>query len=222
MEHRKNKLLLIAILLWFSGAVAQDNYFAEVEVKKNLNLSTKWDYAVLGSWKQFYHQEGWTRVGLNATVKRSYNQWSVYGGLNSNITFDKKAANYWEFRPWLGLGLDNTVYKTLSFSQLFKFEWRNLVFANKEYNKVTTRYRYLIKPKYDFKKNWSIFTGYEWYILPNKNLATRFINSNEWSAGISKKISAYTFSLKYTKEKFNKEYQPDTKDGNTFTLTVVF
>ncbi len=208
----------------FSSACiqAQEDYFSTLNVRKFIKESHKWELSILGHFKSFHSKEGWTRVGLDFSARRRLNQWDLYGGIVSNNTLDKTEANYWELRPWLGLGLTNTVYGKLKFNQLFKFEWRNLIFSESSLNKITTRYRYRLKPFYDFKNNWSVYSSFEWYILPNKNLGTRFINSNEWSFGVTKKLTKVSFTLNYSRENFNKELTPNASSANTITFTAAF
>ncbi len=215
------KFLVISVLVSVN-AFTQDTYFSSLNIKTNLDKYRKWDVVVNAHCKWFHAKDGWTRLGADLSLRRKLDLWDLYGGLVSNNTLDKAEPNYWELRPWLGIGLTNTIYQNLKFNQLFKFEWRNLIFSDSDLNKVTTRYRYKLKPFYDFKSNWRVYTSYEWYILPNKNINTRFINSSELSIGVSKAISKYMFILSFTKEWYNKEFQPDANNANTFALTFMF
>ncbi len=216
------KFFVLFVLMFVFASYGQSNYFTSINVKTDLDNYHKWDVTVNGHCKWFHSNQGWTRLGADLMLRRKFEPWDLYAGIVSNNTLDKTEANYWELRPWLGIGLTNTIYKRLKFNQLFKFEWRNLIFSDADLNKVTTRYRYKLKPLYDFKKNWQVYASYEWYILPNKDLDTRFISSGELSFGVSKKISRYTIILSFTEEWYNKQYQPDANNANTLTLTFVF
>ncbi|WP_369048748.1 DUF2490 domain-containing protein [Tenacibaculum sp. UWU-22] len=221
IKVNKTKIVSVFAMLWFSTIISQGNNFTTINIENSIKQSGKWGISAVVHWKQFYSADGWSRIGLDLEAKKNSNQWDLYGGFVSNNTIDKKQPDYWELRPWLGVGLTNTVYKQLQLNQLFKFEWRNFLFSEKSLNKITTRYRYKLNPFYNFKKGWQVYTSYEWYILPNKDLGTRFINAREWCLGVSKKIANYVFSLDFTEEWYNKT-QSDEKNGNTLTLTISF
>jgi len=222
LEFKIGKLLAVMALLWASTIQSQENYFTTVSVKKFIMESHKWQINIVGHWKKFHSNEGWNRFGIDLNTRRILNQWDLHGGVVSNNTIDKSEPDYWELRPWLGIGLTNTIYGPLQFKQGFRFEWRNLIFSESSNNKITTRYRYKLEPFCELKNQWQVHTSYEWYILPNKDLGTRFVNSGEWGLGVAKAYPKFTVSLNYIKEWYNKEFQPDASNGNTLALTVAF
>lgn len=216
-------LITICFLNFHFYCMSQENEFSSFQIKKNLVDNVKWNTAALIHWKKFYSDNGWTRVGIDALVKRKLNVWNIYGGLVTNFTYDESISNNWEVRPWFGIDLTNVIYNKLKFNQMFRFEWRNLMFSDKDINKITTRYRYRLRPNYTFKENsWGAFASFEWYFLPNTKLGNRFINSRELSIGVSKVFSELKLQFVYTREQFVNDNLVSQNYGNTFGLNLIF
>ncbi|WP_285655906.1 DUF2490 domain-containing protein [Allomuricauda sp. NBRC 101325] len=221
-NSKKIKLLLATLFLSAAGVFAQENFFGDIGVTKNLTSSTEWNQSVYGHFKHFFSEDGWYRFGASYTLTRNVKNWGIQAGLLTERTFDDSIDNYWEIRPWVGLTLSNDISSKLKFQQFFKFEWRNLLFAGDLENQSTTRTRYKIMPVYDVGNNWSVYTSYEWYIQPNTDLGARFINSREWNLGFNKKMEKFTLNFNYTRERFNEVVLSDATKGNTFSITFIF
>ncbi|MGB1268690.1 MAG: DUF2490 domain-containing protein [Flavobacteriaceae bacterium] len=223
MNIGKIKMMAVVCCFWIAyNSYAQENYFGSIQINKEITDSPKWSTSVVVHWKQFYSETGWNRIGVDGAVKRKLNNWSILGGLVTNLTFDETIENNTEIRPWLAIGLHNIVYKKFSLDQSLKLEWRNLFFSGNITNITTTRTRYKIKPNYEFKKNWSAFTSYEWYFLPNTDIGNRFVSSREWRLGVTKKYSKFSAQLQYVRERFFNEWQLNQLNGNTLSLTFLF
>jgi len=212
--------------LFFFGFTAclysQENYFGDVAFLKEWSKSPKWNHFVYGHLKHFFdEEEGWYRFGASYTANRNAGNWGLQGGLVTEFTFDNRIEDFWELRPWLGVSLTNKISQKMRLIQFFKFEWRNLFFAEDK-TKITTRTRYKLMPIYNFDNNWSVYTSYEWYILPNKNLGARFVNSREWNLGVTKRFKKLSINLNYTRERFNVVLLPDSFEANTIGVTFIF
>lgn len=224
-----NTIGIFVILIFYLGTVSgQDEKFSNLILRKEFALSDQWEMEVSGEWKHFYDENGWSRLEADLRAIRKFNSWSVHTGFVTNNTYDTSIINFWELRPWAGLGLTNVVFGNLSFEQLFRFEWRNLLFTQNTPNKITTRTRYRVRPTYLFPNK----TGtdqlrarisYEWFFVPNKDLNTRFISSREFSAGVFKDfVGNYRLGLIYTKERFNTAFSPNAPDGHTLGFLFSF
>lgn len=187
-----------------------------------MSKTVKWSTNLAGHYKQFLNEDGWNRIGADYSAIRSFGNWNVQGGFVVNFTFDKSIENFWELRPWIGAGLISQISDNFDFQQTFRFEWRNLLFTEGTENKVTTRTRYKIKPIYDLGKDWTAYTSFEWFLLPNDDLGARFVNSREWSLGVSKKLATWKIDVSYTRERFSAFFLPDAINGNTIAVSITF
>lgn len=215
--------VLIAICFIISPAFSQVNQFAAIQVSKELGTFKKYDVSAAARWKHFFSENGWSRMQVRGDISRDFNNWRILGGLVTQFTYDESISDYFELRPWLGLRLSSPVISRLNFQQTIKFEWRNLMFTDGSPGKTTTRARYKLGLQYDFPRDWGAKMGYEWYFLPNKDLGTRFISSNELSFGAFVTFShKYKLDFTYFFERFDKNNNPDAVNGSTWFLTFTF
>ncbi len=208
---------------------AEPSFFSEFSLSHNYEVSDKWTHKINGTFKQFYAKSDWNRLSGNLTSTRKFSkQWNVDLGFLANYTYDPGIENYWELRPSVDLHLKNDVVDNLSFSQKVKFEWRNLLFTNGSPADISTRVRYKISPNYVFhnkneERNWSSSVSLEWYFISDKDVGERFNNTREINLTIGKDLKKdHRFTVGYTHEEFNENFNPDGIGGNTLNLTYTF
>lgn len=227
----KNKVLSIVIfglLIWsFNDLRAQehesDRYFSNIILDKNVIEKEIWNLSAVGHFKNYYSKEdGWRRSGLDINSKWEFEPWDLMAGLVTNYTFDDSIQNFLEVTPYVGVGLTNTIYKNFKLEQVLLLEYRRFYFSEIFPDSYMTRARLKLKPYYEFKKGWTVYTEYEWYIMQNKDVGIRFLNSREWSFGVTKKFEKYSIHLYYTRESFYESSISNEPDANLFNLKFTF
>lgn len=226
-------LLPITITFTCYGQTTDNStIFGEFDLSHTIRHNDKWKHELSGSFKNFFSNKEWTRVGVNWRSTRNLGQWAVDGGIQTNFTFDKVLSDYYEIRPSVSLNLTTPVLNRLDFKQRMRFEWRNTIHRADSLDNSSTRVRYRIQPTYRFKDNlnrswirrgWTIASSTEWYFISKKNIEQRFNNSLDINTTITKEINdKHSLSLEYSHEKYNKVFNPDKIGGNTVQITYTF
>lgn len=230
MIKKKIILLLCCFLGVVSACKSQIDFFHEFEANKNFtSKNNKYQYIATANWKHFYGGVNWNRLGLNGQVRRRFNQWLLMGGLINIYTYDKDIANYYELRPFIGVGLNTPVGNALQFGQMFRAESRTFFFKNSDLNETNVRLRYNLNLTYTFKENtlretaWRLRGETEWYILKEQQYQERFVSSNENTIKI---IRAFTknkeLALAYRVEKFNANFNTEDNIAHTVAFEYNF
>lgn len=126
------------------------------------------------------------------------------------------------------MSLKSTITKNFYLNQTLKSDFRYFLFENSTNNFSTTRLRYNINIPtvlYQNKSNevkWKIKPEIEWYILKNKNINERFINSTEYALTFLRESKKVEIGIGYRLEKFNKNLLITDPNGHTILLEINF
>jgi len=214
--------------IFFSTTFGQTDLFHEITVNKNFYSKKNITYTVSPQWKHIYNDIGWRRWSVNGQIKKQLNIWSIGGGIGAYYVFDKNIQNNLEIRPYLFLSLKSTITKNIYLNQTLKSDFRYFLFENSTNNFSTTRLRYNINIPtvlYQNKSNevkWKIKPEIEWYILKNKNINERFINSTEYALTFLRESKKVEIGIGYRLEKFNKNLLITDPNGHTILLEINF
>lgn len=223
-----NRILIILVLCCGQFSLAQSDFFSEINVTKKFETKGTWHWSAVSSWRHAYTDVKWNRLELGGFAEYNMHPWSFYGGLGNYYTFDKEIKNSYEFRPYAGITLKTTTIERISFDQRFQAEWRNFISNNSEIDKSSLRLRYRIGFSVDLSKNqsekpWSALTDMEWFILNNKEVGERYINSRRFRILVRKKLSdTKEISLGFRTEKFNRFLDSSNVTGNSILLGYTF
>ncbi len=218
------KVLLYIFTLGSTILYGQSEVFHDFTLLYEIKDTEKWYADSYIEWKQLYGDEGWRRWSIQGELQRKFGVIALGGGLKTNYTFDKSIVNFLEIRPFVSIELKNHLTEKLVFLQKLTGEFRNFWF-NDDTTDFNFRTRYNIALEYPLKSNensedWILSTELEWYLLRNKNINERYINSKEYSVLISKLINDMNliFGLRY--EDFSNTLRKEEDKAITFILQL--
>lgn len=228
------RILNIVFLLLSVISIGQENqFFSEISATYKVKETYNWLYKATPYWKHIYDEVGWRRIGFNFEADRKLSVWTLMGGVENSYTFNPEIENYFELRPWLGVGLKTQISNRFAFRQQLKGEWRNLIFSSDyEYEKKDRSYgraRYLIG--FDILMaenlvknndlNLSIYN--EWFYLKSASTGESFANSRLFGFKLG-----YDFSkerriiLGYKVENFLANSNTPDRKGHTVFVEYIF
>ncbi len=204
----------------------QDDFFHEIEIKKEFYDSDEWTFEAASNWKHIYDEVGWRRWSIDAIVKRKLDNWAISGGIVNYFTFNEDIYNCFEVRPHLSVQLKTPVVNKFTFLQQLRSEWRTFIYTqgnskNESYGRL--RYKigglYTLSEKKELETAWKVRGDIEWYFLKDPTIGERFPNSRQYTLKVIREFKAgKELSFGYKLEYFYKNVQ--NKDGNGHTLIL--
>lgn len=167
---------------------SQNEFFHEISVAKTLSETEKWDISAEANWKHIYDEVGWRRAGIDFEFERELQVLKFSTGASTYYTFNKKIQNFWEFRPWIALGLRTDLFRRISFLQRIRAEWRNFRGENVSDNYDRIRYRLILDyaARESTEKPLNLQVASEWYFFDKPTIVERFPRFRDFSIRVIK------------------------------------
>lgn len=206
-------------------ALAQDEFFHEIVIEKELAENEEWEFIGEANFKHLYHAPAWRRWGVSFAGIRKIKRFRIHGGVNSYYTFNRAITNFFEVRPWTALQYNVPVVGEIALRQRLKYEWR--FFYSQGNNSTRENYgrlRYQLGidipiPSED-EPSWTIRPYFEWFFIKAPAAFERFPNQRDYGVMIVKRLkNEHELSFSYRLEEF---YNVDTSHGNGHIFLLAY
>jgi len=210
-------ILSFLLIILSHPLLAQDEFFHEIVIEKNLIENERWEFVAEANFKHLYNEPAWRRWGVSFAGVRKIKHFRIHGGVNSYYTFNKDITNFFEVRPWTAVQYNMPIVGKITLRQRLKFEWR---FFYTEGDNSTRedyrRFRYQIGVDIPLpseeKSSWTIRPYFEWFFIRDPATFERFPNERDYGMMIVKSLkNEHELFFSYRLEEF---YNIDTERSN--------
>lgn len=214
------------LLLIGHQAVAQDEFFQELAIEKQLLETEKWELAGEINWKYIYSEPRWRRWGVSVAAVRNLGRFRLLGGGNAFYTFNSKITNFFELRPWWAAQLALPLAEGLVLRQRFKSEWRYFFeegnHQRENYGRLRYQLAFDIHLSKEDKDAWKLRPSIEWFFLRNPSQFERFSNERDLGLRVFHELpNEHELSFGYLYEAFL-EIDGSRERGHTLIVTYTF
>ncbi len=218
-------LILLLVLGHFANG--QSEFFHELVLEKKLMENEKWELIGETNWKYLYNEPSWRRWGLSFAGVRKIKRFSIMGGTDGYYTFNNKAVDFFEVRPWTSVQHKLPLVSEWFLRQMLKLEWRffkteSQSFSNENYSRL--RYQIGLDIPLFSKKDseWKVRPYFEWFFIRNPATYERFSNERDYGLMATKSFkNQHELSFNYKVEEFYTQHS-EKEYGHLFLLAYSF